>query len=103
MRPGQIERRTHDYIRHGTTSLFTALQVKTGKVLADCRRRHRFVEFRAFRHRIKASLPDDLEIHLIRYIDHQNQARKSFIWTKTTDQILASVARFCRRISDSGH
>jgi transposase len=168
MRPGQIERRTHDYMRHGTTSLFAALQVKTGEVLAECRRRHRSVEFRAFLDRINANVPDDLEIHLImdnygthktarirrwlarhprfhvhftptgatwltlverffaaltekqlrrgvhrstrdleaaiyRYIDHQNQAPKPFIWTKTDDQILASIARFCQRISDSGH
>jgi transposase len=41
MRPGQIERRTHDYVRHGTTSLFAALDVKTGEVIGECHRRHR--------------------------------------------------------------
>ena len=41
MRPGQAERRTHDYVRHGTTSLFAALDVKTGKVIGNCHRRHR--------------------------------------------------------------
>src|SRR6266478_2697270 len=48
MRPGQVERRTHDYTRHGTTSLFAALDVKTGPVIAELHRRHRSVEFRKF-------------------------------------------------------
>ena len=48
MRPGQIERRTHDYVRHGTTSLFAALDIKTGQVLGECHRRHRSIEFRKF-------------------------------------------------------
>ena len=48
MRPGQAERRTHDYLRHGTTSLFAALDAKTGKVIGQCHRRHRAVEFRKF-------------------------------------------------------
>jgi transposase len=48
MRPGQLERRTHDYARHGTTSLFAALDVKTGKVIGECHRRHRSAEFRKF-------------------------------------------------------
>jgi len=65
MRPGQIERRTHDYVRHGTTSLFAALEIKTGKVLGQCRRRHRSAEFRTFLHRIDANVPDDLDVHLI--------------------------------------
>ncbi len=45
----------------------------------------------------------ELETAIYRYIDHQNQAPNPFIWTKTADQILASIARFCQRISDSGH
>jgi hypothetical protein len=48
MRPGQVERRTHGYTRHGTTSLFAALNVKTGKVIGECHRRHRAKEFRKF-------------------------------------------------------
>jgi DDE superfamily endonuclease len=48
MRPGQVERRTHDYTRHGTTSLFAALDVKTSKVITQFHRRHRSVEFRRF-------------------------------------------------------
>ena len=48
MRPGHPERRTHDYVRHGTTSLFAALDVKTGQVIGECHRRHRAMEFRKF-------------------------------------------------------
>src|SRR6516165_7564886 len=51
MRPGQVERRTHDYKRHGTTSLFAALEVKTAHVIGQTHRRHRSVEFRQFRSR----------------------------------------------------
>ena len=65
MRPGQVERRTHDYRRHGTTSLFAALDVKTGTVLGQTHRRHRSVEFRKFLDRIEANLPPDLEVHIV--------------------------------------
>jgi transposase len=168
MRPGQIERRTHDYRRHGTTSLFAALDVKTGEVLGTCHRRHRSVEFRRFLAQVEAHVPPGLAIELImdnygthktpliqrwllrhprfhvhftptsatwlnlverffaaitekqirrgvhrstreletaiyQYIEHRNRAPKPFVWTKTADQILASIARFCQRISDSPH
>ena len=65
MQPGQVERRTHDYRRHGTTSLFAALNVKTGTVLGDIQPRHRAVEFRKFLDQIEASVPADLDVHLI--------------------------------------
>src|SRR5436309_12707943 len=65
MRPGQVERRTHDYVRHGTTSLFAALDVKTGTVIGRCHRRHRAVEFRKFLDTIEEAVPPDLDIHLI--------------------------------------
>lgn len=65
MRPGQVERRTHDYRRHGTTSLFAALDVQTGGVIGQCHRRHRSVEFRRFLDRIDAAVPADLDIHII--------------------------------------
>jgi transposase len=65
MRSGQVERRTHDYVRHGTTDLFAALDVKTGKVIGACRQRHRTQEFRAFLDLIEASVPSDLNIHLV--------------------------------------
>ena len=65
MRPGQAERRTHDYIRHGTTSLFAALEAETGRVIGQCHRRHRSVEFRKFLDTIEDSVPTDLDVHLI--------------------------------------
>ena len=65
MRPGQAERRTHYYLRHGTTSLFAALDTKTGKVIGQCHRLHRSVEFRKFLDTIEASVPADLDVHLI--------------------------------------
>ena len=65
MRPGQVERRTHDYVRHGTTSLFAALDVASGTVIGECHRRHRAVEFRAFLDTIEANVPADLDVHLI--------------------------------------
>ena len=65
MRPGQAERRTHDYVRHGTTSLFAALDVKSGKVIGECHRRHRAREFRKFLDTIDTSVPTRLDVHLI--------------------------------------
>jgi transposase len=65
LRPGQPERRTHDYQRHGTTSLFAALDVATGKVIGEVHRRHRSTEFRKFLDRIAAEVPPDLDIHLV--------------------------------------
>lgn len=168
MRPGQAERRTHDYVRHGTTSLFAALELKSGRVIGDLHARHRSAEFRKFLDRIDAAVPATLDLHLIldnyathktplihrwlarhprfhlhftptgaswlnlverwfaaltekqirrgahrstreledairRYIEATNHHPKPFVWTKTADEILASVGRFCKRISDSGH
>lgn len=65
MRPGQAERRTHDYARYGTTSLFAALNVLSGRVIGECHRRHRSVEFRHFLDTIEANVPKDLDVHLI--------------------------------------
>ncbi len=65
LRPGQVERRTHDYVRHGTTSLFAALDIKTGTVIGRCHRRHRAVEFRKFLDTIDAAVPPELDIHLV--------------------------------------
>ena len=65
MRPGQVERRTHDYVRHGTTDLFAALDVKTGKVIGACRKRHRSQEVRAFLDLIDRKVPPDLDVHLM--------------------------------------
>jgi hypothetical protein len=57
MRPGQAERRTHDYKRHETTSLFAARDVKTGQLIGECGRRHRSVDFRQFLDTIDAAVP----------------------------------------------
>jgi transposase len=168
MRPGQIERRTHDYARHGTTSLFAALDTKSGELIGQTQRRHRSIEFRKFLDTIEENVPRELDIHLIldnygthktqlirdwlakrprfhlhftptsaswlnlverwfaqltdkqlrrgvhrstkelesairNFIQHHNKNPKPFIWHKTADQILDSVARFCTRTLDSGH
>lgn len=65
MRPGQVERRTHDYLRHGTTTLFAALDARTGQVIGQCQRRHRSLEFRKFLDAIDAAVPADLDVHLV--------------------------------------
>jgi len=65
MRPGQVERRTHDYVRHGTTTLFAALESRTGKVIGQCLRRHRSAEFRKFLDTVDAAVPANLDVHLI--------------------------------------
>lgn len=168
MRPGQPARRTHDYSRHGTTSLFAALDCKTGLVIGECHRRHRSVEFRKFLDTVDANVPPALDAHLImdnygthktalirnwlakrprfhvhftptgaswinlverffstlttkqirrgsfrstyqletaikRYLHLHNENPKAFVWTKTADQILESIRRFCQRTSETGH
>ena len=65
MRPGQIERRTHDYERHGTTTLFAALDVKAGTIVGQCMPRHRAQEFRKFLDEIERNVPADLDMHVI--------------------------------------
>lgn len=73
MRPGQIERRTHDYDRHGTTTLFAGLisavtvatKVKAGTVIGTCMPRHRAQEFRKFLDEVERNLPADLDVHVV--------------------------------------
>jgi len=74
LRPGTAERRTADYERHGTTSLFAALDVKTGKVIGRCYPRHRAREFRQFLDLIDATVPADQQVHLIldNYATHKS-------------------------------
>jgi len=162
LRPGQPARRTHDYKRHGTTSLFAALDIATGKVLGRCFPRHTAAEFRKFLDQIEANVPKDLDVHLVMdnyathktpmirawlakrprwhvhltptsaswlnqverffaaltdkkirrgahhsvtdliadieaFIETNNAAPKPFRWTKSADDILASIERFCLR------
>ena len=161
MRPGQPARRSHDYTRHGTTSLFAALDIATGKIIGKCYGRHRAAEFRKFLDEIEAAVPRGLDVHLVMdnyathktplirawlakrprwhvhltptssswlnqierffavltdkkirrgiyrsvnalrsdiasFISHHNADPKPFRWTKSADDILASIERFCR-------
>jgi transposase len=160
MRPGQAARRSHDYKRHGTTSLFAALDIATGQVIGKCFPRHRAAEFRRFLDEIEANVPKDFDVHLVMdnyathktplirawlakrprwhvhltptssswlnqverffalltdkkirrgvhrnvadlqadiatFIDRHNADPKPFRWTKSADDILASIERFC--------
>ena len=76
MRPGQAERRTHDYMRHGTTTLFAALDIATGSVVGKCFRRHRASEFLKFLKIVDEEVPDELEVHLVidNYSTHKTPA-----------------------------
>lgn len=65
LRPGLPERRTHDYVRHGTTNLYAALDVASGKVITDMTERHRAEEFRRFLNLINRSVPEGLDVHLV--------------------------------------
>jgi transposase len=159
---GQPERRTHDYVRHGTTDLFAALDYATGNVLGKCYAQHRAKEFKLFLREIDDNVPSDLEVHVVLdnlsthktpaikrwlakrprfhlhftpthaswlnlverffglltehalrrgshkssrelrsaihdYLDAHNAEPKPFHWTKTADEILASIARFATR------
>jgi transposase len=166
MRPGQVERRTHDYARHGTTSLFAALDVGAGTVIGRCLRRHRAAEFRSFLDTVEAAVPAGLDVHVVMdnagihktrlirdwfakrprwrvhftptsaswlnqverffalltdkalrrgvhrstteleasieaYIAATNADPRPFRWTKSADDILAAIQRFCIRTLDT--
>jgi transposase len=168
MMPGMPERRSHDYYRHGITSLFAAFNVADGTVIGEIHRQHRATEFRKFLATIDKTVPGELDVHLIcdnysthktpairawlakhprfhmhftptgsswtsqverwfgfltdqmirrgvhksvqaleadirAWIDAWNQDPKPFVWKKTAEEILDSLARYCRRISDAGH
>lgn len=74
MMPGLPERRTHDYVRHGITTLFAALDVATGEIYGSIHRRHRAVEFKKFLTKLDAQVPADLDVHLIcdNYATHKS-------------------------------
>jgi transposase len=84
LRPGLPERQTHDYQRHGTTTLFAALNVLEGTVIAECLPRHRHQEFLRFLNRIEQSINADFEIHLIldNYGTHKHPAVKKWLAAK---------------------
>ena len=81
MRVGQLERRTHDYNRHGVTSLFAALDIATGNILGKCYRRHRSIEFLDFLKKIDAAVPADLDVHLVldNYGTHKTALVRSWL------------------------
>jgi len=92
LRPGLPEKQTHDYVRHGTTTLFAALDVATGKVVDACYPRHRHQEFLAFtRQAIRRGTftsVKDLIGAIGAFIDGWNQRCQPFVWTKPADQLL---------------
>ncbi|MFU9039427.1 IS630 family transposase, partial [Streptomyces sp. RCH5-5] len=81
MVPGVPERRSHDYVRAGTTTLFAALEVATGKVIGSLHRRHRAVEFKKFLTKLDKEVPADLEVHLIldNYVTHKTPVIKKWL------------------------
>jgi transposase len=166
--PTTPARMTHDYVRHGTTSLFAAFELSSGSVIAQHYRRHRHQEFLRFLKLIDAAVPKDLDLHLVldnyathktpeihkwllrhprfhlhftptssswmnlverwfaeltnrklrrsahrsvteletdirTWINEWNKNPKPFVWTKSADQILETLAAYCERINDSGH
>lgn len=78
---GYVEGVTHDYIRHGTTTLFAALDVATGQVVTQCKPRHRHQEFLQFLKHIDANVPPDLDIHLVvdNYSTHKHARVKAWL------------------------
>jgi transposase len=168
MLPGTPERATHDYKRAGTSSLYAALDLTTGKVIGRLHSRHRAIEFKQFLATLDREVPDELAVHLVldnssthktpaiqrwlaahpRFVLHftptssswlnlverwfaelttkklrrgahrstrdlnadirawintWNENPRPFVWTKTADQILDSIARYCNRINESRH
>ena len=113
MTPGQAERGTHDYVRHGTTSLFAALNVATGKVIGKCPRRHRHQEFLKFLDLVDASLTKEpgVSVHLVldNYATHKTPAVKRWFlrhpeyhlhFTPTSSSWLNQVERFFADITE---
>jgi hypothetical protein len=82
----QPARRSHDYKRHGTTLLFAALDIATGRVIGKCYARHRAVEFRKLLDEIEAAVPSDLDVHLVidNYAAHKAPAESTCPGTSPT-------------------
>ncbi len=111
LRPGIPERQTHDYTRHGTTTLFAALSMLDGKVIGDCMPRHRHQEFIRFLQLINVKTPADLDLHLIvdNYGTHKHARVKSWLkrhprfhlhFIPTSSSWLNMVERWFREITD---
>jgi transposase len=111
LRPSQVERRTHDYTRHRTLSLFAALDAATGRVIGKCFARHQAREFRAFLNTIEAQVPPDLDVHIImdNVSSHKTQAIRNWFakrprWqvhhTPTSASRISQVERFFANLTD---
>lgn len=111
MRPGQVERRTHDYKRNGTTSLFAALDVKAGTVIGKCMARHRTQDFRKFLDEVERNVPAGLDVHIImdNYGTHKTQLIRNWFakrprwyvhFTPTSASWLNQVERFFALLTD---
>lgn len=111
MRPGQVERRTHDSTRHGTLSLFAALDAATGKVIGRCYPRHRGREFLSFLREIERNIPSDLDVHLImdNYATHKTEPIRKWLgarprwhvhFTPTASSWVNQVERFFAAITE---
>lgn len=111
MRPGQAERRRHDYYRHGTASLFAALEVATGKVIGRCQGQHRQQEFVRFLEQIERTIPAHLNIHLVldNYATHKTpkvaawlkkRPRYHLHFTPTSSSWLNQVERWFAKITE---
>ena len=110
LRPGLPARQTHDYKRHGTTTLFAALNVLDGKVIGDCMSRHRHQEFIRFLERIDAEVPAGLDLHLIldNYGTHKHEQVEAWLerhprfhlhFTPTSSSWLNLVERWLRELT----
>jgi transposase len=111
LRPGQVERRTHDYKRHGTLSLFAALDTATGKVIGKCYARHRGSEFLSFLREIERNVPTDLDVHLVmdNYATHKTPAIRNWLakrphwhvhFTPTSSSWINQVERFFAELTE---
>jgi transposase len=111
MMPGMPERRTHDYLRHGITTLFAALDVATGQVIGAIHRRHRAVEFKKFLTKLDREVPADLDVHLIcdNYSTHKAPAITAWLaahprfhmhYTPTYSSWLNQVERWFGLLTD---
>jgi transposase len=110
LRPGLPERQTHDYERHGTATLFAALDVLEGTVIGECHLRHRHQEFLRFLNRVEASVKPDLDVHLIldNYGTHKHPQVKKWLadrpryyvhFTPTSSSWLNQVERWFAEIT----
>jgi len=113
MKPGRGGTRTHDYKRNGTTDLFAAMNVATGEVLYDCRRRHKGKDVLSFFRLLDAHVPRDLEVHVVldnlsahmgpevtTWLDHPKRARWHLHFTPTSSSWLNLVERWFKELTD---